>query len=97
MGLADVRVWVEHVGIGRRDVHIAADDRGVRVARDRLSQRGQPGELVPIVLGVRDPAVWYVYRARPDSAAGGRYRASLGIWEPGGAVDPSYHIVEAHP
>ena len=33
VGLADVGVRVEHVVVGRRDVHVAADDRRLRARR----------------------------------------------------------------
>ena len=46
VGLADVGGRVEHVGVGRRDVHVTAHDRVLRTGAEHLSQRGQPGELV---------------------------------------------------
>ena len=97
VGLAHVGVRVEHVGVGRCDVHVPAHDRGPGVGGDGVAQRGQPGELVLVVLGTRRPPVRHVHRAHPDPAAGRGDRARLGGGEAGGAGDPGRDVVQPHP
>ena len=72
---------VEHVRVGGRDVHVAADHRVVRARRDHVPQRGEPGQLVAVVVGVRGSPVRHVERVHPDPAAGRGHRARLGFGE----------------
>ncbi len=96
MRVPDVRGRVEHVDVGGRDVHVAADHRVLGTACDHLSQRGQPGELVAVVIGVGLTAVGHVHAVHADTATRGGDRARLGIWEAGRAVDPDDDFVEAN-
>ena len=77
MGLSDVGVGIEHVVVGRRDVHVATYDRRLRAGGDHLPQRSEPGELVLVVLRVRLAAVRYVHRDHADPATRGGDRARL--------------------
>ena len=96
VGLADVGVRIEHVVVGRRDVHVAADDRRLRAGGDHLPQRRQPGELVPVVLGARLAPVRHVHRDHPDPAARGGHRARLRMREARRAGESRHHVVQPH-
>ena len=58
--LADVRVRIEHVLVGRCDVHVATYDRGLRAGGNHLFKRSHPRELVLIVLGARHAPVVFM-------------------------------------
>jgi Ser/Thr protein kinase RdoA (MazF antagonist) len=97
MSLAHVGGRVEHVGVGRRDVHVPADQRGLRARPDDLLQRGQPGQFVLVVLGVRHPPVRNIYRMDPDAGAGRGHRTGLLVREAGPASQARHHIVQPDP
>ncbi len=88
MGLADVRPGVEHVLIGGRNVHVAAHDGVGGVAGDRVAQRGEPLQLVAVMIGVGRPPVGDVHGDDADPAAHRRHGTGLGIGKPGSAVEP---------
>jgi hypothetical protein len=94
MGLADVGVGVEDVVVGGRDVHVPAHDCRLRAGGDHLPQRRDPGELVPVVLGVRLPPVGHVDADHPHSAAGGGHRPRFRAREPGPPGEPLHHILQ---
>ena len=96
VGLADVGVGIEHVVVGRRDVHVAAHDRRLGAGGDHLPQRRQPGELVLVVLGVRLAPVRHVNRDHPDPVARGRHRARLRMREARRAGDSRHDVVQPH-
>ena len=96
MGLPDVGVGIEHVGVGRRDVHVAADDRRLRARGDHLPQRRQPGELVLVVLRVRHAPVRDINRDHPDPVARGRHRARLRVREPRRVGHSRHDVVQPH-
>ncbi len=52
VGVTDVGRWVEDVLVGGRDVHVAADHRPRRLRAELVAKRGEPGELVAVVVGV---------------------------------------------
>src|SRR5207302_8497014 len=37
VGLADIGLRIEDIGVGRRDVHVTADDGGLRTSSDHLA------------------------------------------------------------
>ena len=94
--LADVGVGIEDVVVGGGDVEVAADDRRLGPGGDHLAQRGQPDELVRVVLGTRLAPVRHVHRDDPDPATGGRHRARLRIGEARRPGDAGLHVVESH-
>src|SRR5947199_208614 len=58
--MADVCARIEDVGISRRDVHVAQHDGRPRAGIDHLRERGEPIELVAVVVGVGRAAVGHV-------------------------------------
>ena len=60
-----------------------------------LTQRGQPRELVVVVLGVGLAPVRHVHRRDSDPSAGRGHRARLGLRKAGRAVDARDHVLEA--
>ena len=92
--LAHVGLGVEHVLVGRRDVHVAADDRRLGPGGEQVAQRREPGELVAVVLGVGGAAVRDVDRDDADAAARRGDRARLLVREPGPAREPGDDVVE---
>jgi hypothetical protein len=97
MRLTDVRRRVEHVGVGRGDVHVTADDLVGRTGSDDLPQGREPGELVVVVLGVRDATVRHVEGVDPDAATGRRDRPGLRVRKPGGAGDAGHDLLQPDP
>jgi hypothetical protein len=96
VGVADVGGGVEHVDVGRRDVHVPAHHHRLRAPGDGVAQGGQPGELVAVVLGVRLAPVGHIHAVHAHAAAGGEHRAGLRVGEPGRAGKPRLHVLEAH-
>ncbi len=94
VGLADVRVGIEDVLVRRRDVHVAAHDRRLGPGREHVAQRGQPGELVAVVVRVRGAAVRHVDRDDPDARARRGQRARLLMREARPAGQSSDHVVQ---
>ena len=74
MGMPDERGRVEEIDIGGGDVHVTADQQITAGLLDLGPQRGQPGQLVPVVVVVHCSAVRHVRAGDPDLAAGRRYR-----------------------
>ena len=98
MGLADVGLGVEHVLVGRRDVHVAAHDRRrLAPGRHHLAQRREPRELVLIVLGAGGAPVRHVHRDHADPVARRRHGTRLGVREARRALDPGDDVVEPDP
>jgi hypothetical protein len=95
VGLSDVGVGIEDVVVGRRDVHVAADHRGLRAGGDHLPQGGQPGELVLVVLRARLAPVRHVHRDHTNSVTGGRDRARLWMREARRAGHAGRHVVQS--
>ena len=52
MGLADVGLRVEHVFIGRRDIHVATHDGLLLAAAQLFGERCQPVQLVPVMIRI---------------------------------------------
>ena len=96
VSLADVRIRVEDVSIGRRDVHVATHHCGLRAGGHHLPERGKPRELILVMLGAGGSPVGYVHPGDPDARTGRRHRARLRMREPGRARDANRHIVETH-
>ena len=95
VGLPGVGGGIEHVLVGRGDVEVAADHRRLRAVLDQLPKRRQPGELVAVVIGVRNAAVRHVHRDHPDAAAGRGDRSGLGSWEARRALtEPGHDLIE---
>ena len=94
MRLALVGAGIEHVLIGRRDVHVAADDHRVRPGGDHVAQRRQPRELVLVVIRPRGAAVRNVDRDDPDARARRCHRARLLVGETGAARQARDHVVQ---
>ena len=93
--LTDVGGGVEHVVVGRRDIHVAADDGGLRRCRKRLAERCEPRELVGVMVGTRHTSVRHVDRRHAEAGARRRQRPRLQLREPGGAGQPGLNLVEA--
>ena len=97
VGVADVGGRVEDVGVGRGDVHVAADHDVVGARRDLVAQGRQPFELVLVVIGIGLAAVRHVDRPDADAIAGRRDRARLLLGEARPAGQPRDDVVEADP
>ena len=95
VGLPDVGAGIEDVVVGRRDVHVAAHDDLLRAGGDHLAQRGQPGELVRVVLRARLPPVRHVHGDHADPAARRGDRPRLGVREARRAGESRHHVVES--
>src|SRR5215218_9639934 len=96
VGLSDVGLGIEHIVVGRCDVHVATDDRRLPAVGNHLPQRSQPGELVLVVLRVRHPPVRYVHRDHPDPATRSRDRARLWTPEARRAGESHHNIIQTH-
>src|SRR3984957_2730270 len=83
MRLADVGGWIEHVRIGRGDIHVPEHDGRLRPGPDETLQRSQPLKLVPVVIRVGFTAVRYVDGGHPDAIADRRDRPRLRVRKPG--------------
>ena len=95
VGLPHVGAGIEDVVVGRRDVHVAAHDDLLRPCGDHLAQRGQPGELVRVVLRARLPPVRHVHGDHPDPGARRGDRPRLGVREARRAGESRHHVVES--
>ena len=94
MGLADVGVRVEDVVVGGRDVHVAAHDRRLRAGGDHFLERGEPGQLVLVVIRARYAPIRHVHT---PEVAGGGYRAGLRTRKARRALDAPHHVLEPDP
>src|SRR4051812_20593070 len=94
MGVALVSVGIEHVVVGRRDVHVPKHDLLVGSYGDHVAEGGEPLELVLVVVGVGRAAVGHVHAGDTDAATGGRDHASLGLWEARPTLDSASHVFE---
>ena len=92
-----IRIGVEHVIVGGGDVHVAAHHLRLRAGGQHVPQRGQPGQLVLVVVGIRHAPVGHVHRDHPDSIAGGRHRPRLGVRESRRSRHAEGDVVQAHP
>ena len=96
VGLTDIGSRIEDIGIRRRDVHVATHDGGVRTSAEHCAQRGEPGQLVLVVVGVRHPSVRRVDRGDADPGAGRRHGARLGQRKSRPVDDAVHHVVQAN-
>src|SRR5215469_8050112 len=93
--LPDISSGIENVRIGWSDIHVAAHQRGLGTRPDIPLQRGEPLELVLIVLRAGSAPVRDIDSVDADAIAAGRHRARLLVGEAGTAWQPLDHVVEA--
>ena len=96
MRLAGVGVGIEDVLVGRRDVHVAADDGRLRPVRKHVPELLEPGELVAIVVRVGCAPVRDVDRDHPDAGARRSHRARLLLREARAARQSRDDVVQPH-
>ena len=94
--LADVGVGIEDVIVGRRDVEVAGDERGIRAGAEHFLQRREPRELVLVVVRVGLTPVRDVYGDDADAAARGRDCARFGMRKTGSAGQACHHVFETY-
>ena len=66
-------------------------------AGDQLPQRGEPGELVAVVIGVGRAPVGDVHRVDANAPAGRRDGAGLRLGEARRSVQAEHDVVQANP
>ncbi len=92
--LPDVRLGIEDVVVGGRDVHVAGHDHVLRPGSDHLLECGEPFELVRVVLRARLAPIRHVHRDDPNAATGRGDRTRLLMRKPGSTLDALDDVLE---